>query len=487
MWLNKIKIFHIGLFVVLQTSCNFEKKDPPAAQPLATGEEVGDNSSDDGSAGSLNVEDLNNLVLSVDNPLAKSYYLHQSGQANSNTTCTLAKSTLAAATDTIDIHCFLEGEELDLWENGVNFKFNVPPGLCEYVTYSPFSFWNFPVGQTFYSETVNEVAPECVTCTGQPGSTCPASNADDEPYFRFDYTNPYNSAPNCDMGLIVRTSVTWAVADAENFPGVCTSTASDPQEIEAGGNFADCVGGPGKDFLLDAQGMPVDVIYNGAKNGFNEEFKIAAPQDKNLSNLNYYLTNYTKVCSQPLSTRLTEDYKYQSRYIVEYGYDSSTNRLETYADYTNESSWRVLDPFKFAYANSGARAFVPNPFYEWSCLNKAREVKARFRVSIRDWNKTFNYADTSAEINKINPTNLDILGAETETTDGGSVGRLNDIRDWDDLIIGMSAYLAIEQILDQDDYDDIQAIEDAVDCTDLDAQIFNFPSVIFVDGGSSEQ
>ena len=94
------------------------------------------------------------------------YRLHKTGNGNMNAACGVTKTTpLTSAIYTSgdpdsDITCFMEAEELALFFNGLAFNIEASTNTCEYVAYSPYSFYDYRPGSS--STTLTRV-----TCMNQ--------------------------------------------------------------------------------------------------------------------------------------------------------------------------------------------------------------------------------------------------------------------------------------------------------------------------------
>jgi hypothetical protein len=81
-------------------------------------------------------------------PLILNYKLHKTGPGNMSAACEV-RSTSKLTNDNFraspalnDISCFLEAEELSLQAGGLSFQIEASPNTCEFIEYSPFSYFN---------------------------------------------------------------------------------------------------------------------------------------------------------------------------------------------------------------------------------------------------------------------------------------------------------------------------------------------------------
>lgn len=82
------------------------------------------------------------------------YKLHKTGSGNANTACKIASTNamthsnfsypwpVTTTNPEQDITCFLEAEELALYAEGLAFEIKASPNTCDFVSYTPFSYFN---------------------------------------------------------------------------------------------------------------------------------------------------------------------------------------------------------------------------------------------------------------------------------------------------------------------------------------------------------
>jgi hypothetical protein len=94
-------------------------------------------------------------------PTILNYKLHKTGSGNVSAPCEIRGTTalnsdnFRGAPATYDISCFLEAEELSLTAGGLSFEIESSPNTCEFVAYSPFSYYSRMPGTS--SGTYTEV------------------------------------------------------------------------------------------------------------------------------------------------------------------------------------------------------------------------------------------------------------------------------------------------------------------------------------------
>ncbi|MBA2403749.1 MAG: hypothetical protein H0V66_03175, partial [Bdellovibrionales bacterium] len=193
---------------------------------------------------SVNTPDEYYFRVVNSSPVVLNYVLHRTGNGHKSTPCkvtatgyplssTLYTGEQATAHDNkfFDMSCYFDVEELSLDFNGLNFKMEASKNTCEYLAYSPYSFYDAIPGNT----SVTWVGYECeegigpsnwgiatphqgVDAIGGPvrditcgemvdNSLAPANRIikaipeDAQPLCAFDYdTNGGGNGQNCDSG-----------------------------------------------------------------------------------------------------------------------------------------------------------------------------------------------------------------------------------------------------------------------------------------------
>jgi len=209
----------------------------------------------------------------------------------------------------------------------------------------------------------------------------------------------------------------WAAADPELGNSSCAETIGERQTINcdsSGFNRKNCVSGPGNPDGQFAGGYPIPKYWSLGAKEFETDFNIASPMSKGLVS-NVYVANYVKFCEDP-----TDPLKYNVAGLT--AYSAMTNEFVSEDQYTS---------IKYAGGPLRERA---NPFYMWTCYDQAKDVKARIRVVVRDWNKEFSpsadylrlaYPDSGAIASQ---QIMDLEGLEYGTNNGDWL----DFYDWDD-------------------------------------------------------
>lgn len=321
---------------------------------------------------------------------AKSFLTHKIGSFRNNRNCRINATDILSGTNTsaLDIGCYVEAEELELFYTKLKMTANVGPGVCESVSMRPFAFWKYAPYKT--ARTVNYVNG-CSDAAGLPANvTTTAPTAADLCYG--DYTS--DDGPNCDEGEITVVTYTTVVDNEttiDPFLGceLSSTTQTATTKIQCGGKKSNCLGGPITDIVpAAARELGFDSTVIASTTGLSKTYEITSPFDSgdvtNLRNANSVANNS---CT-----------------------DTRAQANTLYSSLASTSS--INSPF-------GARS----PFYEFFCLDAAQDVKARIRVNVRDWNRTFNILDsiTSLIPAKMNDNTAPVFG----TT-------YNNRTDWDD-------------------------------------------------------
>ena len=282
---------------------------------------------------------------------SKSFFTHKSGDSKPYRQCRInAADILEGNLGNLDIGCNLEAEELELFENKLKMTASVGSGVCEYIDFKPYSFWQYPPDKTPTTPakmTVNYTS----ACSYNPvraGYVDKVPTAED-----CDGNYLSKGGPNCDDGQIV--VVTHSASDP--LTGVCDTTST--SFVQCGGNKFNCLSGPIRSVLPDSEiqaGYSSRVIY--AYSGISKVWELQSPFENadstNLRNANGLVNNS---CTDSLAdTKLWKD-------------------AHTYTKPTST-------PFGSA-----------SPFYEFSCLDAAKDVKARIIVKVREWNRAFKITD----------------------------------------------------------------------------------------------
>lgn len=354
-------------------------------------------------------------------------------------------SILATASAPEDITCTLDLNEGDVWYWGYKLKYQSPPGMCKYLTFYNYYFYNYETGYgptkvTIYKDnnSVNDITAAlfpslpaacqaagtktcCViadaansggvaypNCTGIPEISTFLSG--ESPTCRYDYTA--NKGPNCCMGNYDMIEYGTEQDDA----GVITAAAPlNTKEVPWGGSIGNCMAGPGADdssWPKTESGFPIGGVISYAAGGLSEEYQVESPYKLspgvpiNLSAINYH-----------------DNVAAQHTHTVPYWNGTAL---------VNDSSTLpyAVDPIA---DRSGDLLMPGNMHYVFDCLDSAFEVKHRIHLRVREWNSYAGYLAYGASNGAT--VNSDVVGSEGATCPeniGIVGGYCNDNMDWED-------------------------------------------------------
>ena len=283
---------------------------------------------------------------------APSFLLHKVG-ANQNTRkCRInANDIVNNSGAVLDIRCNLEGQEEDLYYNSIKLEATIGSGVCQYIQYSPYYFWNYnplqsnggsvdPTTRAVVWTSGTVVRNGCVTDPIPTTDLC-SSN----------YAAYGASGPNCDEGYI--TYISQAYADPGT--GCVASGAATTVKLACGGKKTNCIAGPIKDLLDDSKLSSGyrSLIYQ-SPNGTTLDWTLSTPISKGDSN-NLRVANS----------------------VTQNKCSSSNADVNTWTTKMSSTS-NTASPFG-----------QTNPYYIVNCLDAASQIKARIRVTVRDWDRSF--------------------------------------------------------------------------------------------------
>lgn len=335
---------------------------------------------------------------------ASSFIVHRYGANRNERSCKINATDIIEGSGDLDVRCFLEGEEEELHNTKLKILSSAGAGVCEFIQIEPYSFYSHaPIRTT--TATVVRVAPSCATPSGPavPGpysTTAPLSNT----ICGGDYTD--NGGPNCDSGSY--TLITYSGSDSDSSgtcddPGELTSVT---QTISCNGKKVACLQGPVTDILSESElSQGYRSIISPTSSGTTLTSTFSSPYQK-LDSTNLRVANAT-VANKCLMTNDDAD------------------------------TWEAAAAATAATASPFGES---SPYYTFNCLTAAKDIKARIRVAVRDWNRTFKIDSLIDE---------DLPGAAITTPPYSSpvmnnvalsFGKSNnDYADWDDDFSGLGA------------------------------------------------
>lgn len=326
----------------------------------------------------------------AENSGAKSFITHKVGDYKNNRACRInASDIINGNSAALDIGCNLEAEERDLYYTALKLSATVGPGVCEYVSFTPFSFWKYPPYKT--KRTIH-VRNNCSATASTPGSLTELPKVEDYCLGNYANNEDEDEKPNCDEGAITVQNWTSAI------PGDPCATST-TQTIQCGGKKSACLAGPVTSVITNTVDLDngIRAMHLPSYAGATTEWEIASPFSKlditNLRNANGIVNN---ACS---STR------------------------------ADASAWANLQ--KSTHPTSSPFG-GESPFYEFHCVDAANDLKARIRVTIRDWDRTFKISDRLTE--NVPGLGAPAIIASNRLMNADPVWNNND--DWDNAYTG---------------------------------------------------
>jgi hypothetical protein len=449
----------------------------------------------DSSNALTDAEKFTGKKITLDHKMSEelSYRMHKAGARNID--CALVspltgfraedyrKEFGTEADDPQGIDCIVEVQELDLYQNGLELELVVDEFLCEYVTYEPFKFYTYPTGHTV--RTLYRLECEDEDCDADCGNVYDAidNTVPGAPTFgtlvspdtlTCDYDHSDEDGPNCDTGSIRIISYEKTGSLSETTCAANWTATSNTEEIECGGEFEACLGGPAVDVLPDPS--DVGLIYeNEDLEKLTIDFSIPSPYSRRAEterdNTNMYIANYSRICAVPeegdktgafgySALNFEDDFKghsledlyeennYSGTGAVNriYDLDGSTNTIfsrDIGALLDLDSSVGSTDAY---FTDSGQEyrsiGYSENPwrgvlrtssYYSFKCLDKAYDVKAQIRLFVREWDREFSETTPDSRFDDISDYDQ---AASTQVMDSTysdvNQGAYNDLLDWDD-------------------------------------------------------
>jgi hypothetical protein len=315
---------------------------------------------------------------------AKSFLTHKVGDSRLNRACRINAADILNGTSAgLDIGCNLEAEELELFYTKLKMTASVGGGTCEYIGFKPYAFWQYsPIKTT--AKTI-DYASSC------SGGTAPGAAVTTQPSALEDCDGNYTNegGPNCDTGSF--TVNTYA---ASATGGVCDTLST--AVFSCDGVKIACLAGPVTTVMNTAElqaGYRAQTV--AAASGASKTWEIKSSVEfldiTNLRNANGVVNNN---CSD---TRADASL-----------WANQAGAVATESPFAEES-----------------------PFYEFTCLDAAKDIKARIRLTVREWNRTFRINDiydlaAAAAVPTLIPKKMDDVSSPMFGTS------YNNALDWDD-------------------------------------------------------
>ena len=354
---------------------------------------------------------------------ASSFLLHKVGDYQINRSCRVDSSDIAALSngDALDIRCFLEGEEQDVFQSDIKFNINSGPGICEYVQYSPYYFNRFSPIQSYQLSTqYNQMAIIRAGCSVLSDSgSVPTPTLCESNYSR---NNP--TYPNCDEGHLDY----WQETYSEPTAGTCVLNQRTLTKVDCGGNRTACLAGPVS-----------DILDGGALNAGRRSVIM------------------------PAASGVMQSYTHNAP--ITHG-DAHINVRNANNSVNNQCTMSPADATNFENLASNTSLLASplgsdsNPFYTFYCLDAAYDFKARIRLVVREWDKTFRI---DSNIDNQNYFSVALATAPpADMNKGVAVDPIfgkayNDYKDWDDAFNGLKSSFSTDNC----------AVHNAGSCTNI--------------------
>jgi hypothetical protein len=284
---------------------------------------------------------------------------------------------------------------------------------------------------------------------------------------------------NCDVGIIksVATNIIYVPAIADDPLTAADETTAhsivpDPAVVnsthQCGGKVKACMQGAFKQIpVLANSEINSSIIYSSVLNEtFVEKYKLPKLQGMRRYNsdivnyrrglasvdLNYvdYSTgnnpnwgdaSYNKSFDPNLMERYAANRNPDGTYIIDAWGTSPANinptvNFATWVSKVQVNGWSSMPYAADPFLGYGTKARV-NPFYTFYCLDRAKEIKGKIRMVVRDWDRVFPAGSSNLELisdayKSLSARRLDMPISEEEVPgDPGYYNTYDDISDWD--------------------------------------------------------
>jgi hypothetical protein len=428
------------------------------------------------------------------------YKLHKTGAGNFSKPCEIKNTTgftndnFRGAPSVYDVSCFFEAEELSLYHQGMSFSINASPNTCDFVAYSPFSFYDYMPGDS--SGTYTQVVCGNDTTSGAHVTAAAASDGvdltsstagvrcnqllsedidpavrnkffieNDNELCRFSYSN----GPNCDIGEITvneyKVTYTPPGDDPATQPAITKSEFA-TRKVKCGGDTTSCVKGAIEHVSRQGVSRVILVSQSTKDAPISLEYKLPAPIEKKyLSNKAYanfrrnlasldidfgtsfgnpipapYKSSfgdpiYGKVFNPMLMDYYSSNMKLDSTPII----DAAMVDSNSFVNNTYKAVPLAAEPFMGVSADTMMNeVYKVNPFYTFYCLDTAMDIKARIKMVVREWDRAFPSDSTDLEyitdIFRGTNSKQDNQFSREVAGDTDVLIPFNDFQDWDDRI-----------------------------------------------------
>jgi hypothetical protein len=465
---NRLNPLILGM-LILSFSCN--EKVSPELQDANSSTTVND----------TEVPDEYYFEVTNESATLLNYKIHKTGAGNRNAKCRISKNIPLAnslyangADPDSDITCFFEAEELSLYHGGFSFGLSASKNTCDYVAYSPFSFYNRMPGNSSTTITkvtcadasisaaqvqaivpYNTTAGTALDCNnnylddGVTSNRAAFTVESDEDLCRFNYKT--GDEEQCDIGVI--TINEYAISLDEDGNPITEIT---PSTLECGGEHYNCVRGPIRDFTTEFSRY-AEIFSTELNADFSTQFDYASPISQGF--LNHEYANFRRNLAS-LSINYSTHSNGSTDYNNSFGgvKDFTPMILDRYSSNLDLSNSTLISDSNILIRNGAnhtiqiteslaAEAYMglgfqgwarTSPFYNFYCLDNAFDIKARIRVMIRDWDRVFpdsSNIELISDINLSTGARQDVFNQFEIPDDQDIFNEYNDRRDWDDFLL----------------------------------------------------
>lgn len=358
------------------------------------------------------------FYVGVDNTVNDIAHVHLEGDFSK--TCSIDPNTSLQ-----DLRCIVDSPEAEIFLHGMDFIYNVPPGMCRYLRRQTYWFWNHEVGIGPRSIEINMTVTDGVvtasSCQFNGAGGFVACNSNNEalvdtstqtPIITCVYDNTKLSGGQ--NGCLGKYDLTINTTTVITNP-FSSTTSNSSSIVEWGGTVNTLVGGAGRHgWPLTKEGIPA-IVYTPANLGlFNERYSIPKLIDVIEGSPIVGIT--TMEIANYSTPALNSHDGYLSGSVSTLPY-----ALQPIDDFSGDKESDFLLGLPDSYQKEA---------YLYDCLDQAEEVLHRVRVYVREWDTYQDYFDyiTSKGVTEVPDRAGNEGGACT-----GVAGPCNDYSDWDDL------------------------------------------------------
>jgi hypothetical protein len=272
-----------------------------------------------------------------------------------------------------DMTCILDADELDLFAQGLTLNYNVPAGMCSYMEMQPYFYYQYQPGIGPSKVFINITSATGVVTETDSNDGFPAASGASTT--KTTVQTPYSATPTCTADY---TGVGGPNCCFGKYTlSVTTDNASaSVSDQDWGGSPSNCLAGPGKDSQIPNPGQNGDITTGYPERtlftldgiSLNSNYIVNSPLAKNFSS-NAYVSNFWQ-SGIPGDYPLTND-------GVATGSPNAMQGPGLTAGIFSSGCYGTLC--------SG------NPWYEFDCLDPAKDLVARIRVLVRSWTYDANF------------------------------------------------------------------------------------------------